>query len=131
MDTPMLCLDVGGTELKGAVVCAGQLLTPLRHFPADSHADRETILEHFAEVFRTLKEQEGAPEKIGGLRLGFPGPFDYEKGICLIRGLDKYESIYGVSLREELFARLPGWLDSPDDIRFVNDVAAFALGETH
>lgn len=131
MQNPLLCLDVGGTELKGAVVSEGRVLTPLRHFPARSHEDRETLLQHFTDVFRTLKEQPGGPAQIGGLRLAFPGPFDYSNGICLVRGLDKYDALYGVSLREELFARLPGWLESPADIRFVNDVAAFALGQTH
>lgn len=131
MNKPMLCLDVGGTELKGAVVADGQVLTPIRHFPSRSHEDRETLLQHFAEVFRALKNQEGVPEEIGGLRLAFPGPFDYANGICRVQGLDKFDALYGVSLRDELFARLPGWVESPADIRFVNDVAAFALGEIH
>ena len=28
MQNPLLCLDVGGTELKGAVVSEGRVLTP-------------------------------------------------------------------------------------------------------
>lgn len=131
MNKPMLCLDVGGTELKGAVVADGRVLTPIRHFPSRSHEGRETLLQHFVGVFQELKNQEGVPEEIGGLRLAFPGPFDYENGICRVQGLDKFDALYGVSLREELFARLPGWVKSPADIRFVNDVAAFALGEIH
>lgn len=131
MNTPLLCLDVGGTEIKGALVCDGKLLTPLRHFPARSHEDRETLLGNFTGIVKELLNQPGAPQTIGGLRLAFPGPFDYPNGICLVRGLDKYDALYGVSLRQELFDRLPGLLKSPMDIRFVNDVAAFALGETH
>ena len=130
MNQPLLCLDVGGTEIKGAVVQEGRVLTELQHFPSRSHEDRETILENFVSIFRTLRQKIEAPA-IGGLRLAFPGPFDYENGICLVQGLDKYDALYGVSLREELFARLPGWVETPGDIRFVNDVAAFALGETH
>lgn len=58
--------------------------------------------------------------------MAFPGPFDYERGICLIRGLDKYESLYGTDLRRELSGRLG---IGPERIRFANDAAAFALGE--
>lgn len=130
MNNPLLCLDVGGTEIKGAVVQDGQVLTELQHFPSKSHEDRETILQNFESIFRTLRQKIDAPA-IGGLRLAFPGPFDYENGICLVQGLDKYDALYGVSLREELFQRLQGWVPAPSDIRFVNDVAAFALGETH
>ena len=39
MDAPYLCLDVGGTEIKGAAVSEGRVLTPLRHFPARSGED--------------------------------------------------------------------------------------------
>lgn len=129
MAAPLLCLDVGGTELKGAPVDRGTLLAPLRHFPARSGEDRETLLDHFTAVFRELEDTAGRPPVPGGLRLAFPGPFDYEKGICLLQGLDKYDALYGVNLRDELYARLQDRLACPGDIRFINDVAAFALGE--
>lgn len=131
MDAPYLCLDVGGTEIKGAAVSQGRVLTPLRHFPARSGEDRETLLAHFAAVFRQLDEEAGHPPRLGGLRLAFPGPFDYPAGICLLQGLDKYDALYGVSLRAELFARLRDRLEDPEQIRFTNDVAAFGLGEIH
>ena len=131
MAAPLLCLDVGGTELKGAPVDGGTLLAPLRHFPARSGEDRETLLDHFAAVFRELDAAAGTPPVLGGLRLAFPGPFDYEKGICLLQGLDKYDALYEVNLRDELYARLRDRLASSQDIRFINDVAAFALGEMH
>lgn len=36
-----LCLDVGGTEIKAASLDkSGNLLTPVRHFPAMAGADR-------------------------------------------------------------------------------------------
>ena len=60
------------------------------------------------------------------MRLAFPGPFDYAKGICLLRGLDKYDALYGVDLRRA-FSRGSGI--APEDILFTNDASAFALGE--
>ena len=129
MAAPLLCLDVGGTELKGAPVENGVLLAPLQHFPAQAKEPSGPLLDHFAQVFRELDARAGVPASVGGLRLAFPGPFDYEKGICLLQGLDKYDALYGMDLRRQLFVRLQDRLQTPEDIRFINDVAAFALGE--
>lgn len=41
-----------------------------------------------------------------GIRLAFPGPFDYEQGICLMKGLDKYDRLYGINLRQVFSERL-------------------------
>lgn len=119
----IICLDVGGTELKGcAVTPQGELLGEVCHFPARAREAAEPLLAHLAETLKTLGR--GLTE-ILGVGLAFPGPFDYENGVCLLRGLDKFESLYGVNLRRELALRLeiPG-----ERIRFCNDVSAFALG---
>lgn len=119
-----ICLDVGGTEIKTACVDeAGNLTQPLRHFPARAWEDAEYLLAHFTEIIR---ETAPRPELSAGLRLAFPGPFDYERGICLMRGLAKYDALYGLELGRELGRRLGV---EPEDIRFANDASAFALGE--
>lgn len=119
-----ICLDVGGTEIKTACVDeAGNLLQPVRHFPARAGENAENLLAHFAEIIR---ETNPVPEQSAGIRLAFPGPFDYERGICLMQGLAKYDALYGLDLRRELGTRLGV---GPEDIRFANDASAFALGE--
>ncbi len=122
MEKRFVCVDVGGTELKGAPMSeSGTLLSPVRHFPANSRREKNFLLEHFA---RTLREL-GCGEA-DGIRLAFPGPFDYARGVCLMRGQDKYEGLYGVNLREDLSRRL----DFPaEEIRFLNDADAFTMGE--
>lgn len=121
MSRRYICVDVGGTELKAALIDqSGALLTPIRYFPADSRQEAEPLLDHFAQI---LSSVGGAAD---GVRLAFPGPFDYEKGICLLRGQDKYDHLYGVDLRRELARRL----EVPaGEIRFLNDADAFAMGE--
>lgn len=131
MDPLMLCLDVGGTELKGAAVQGGRLLTEVMHFPSRSYEERDTLLEHLADVFRQLDKAVLEEHRISGIRLAFPGPFDYENGICLLQGLDKYDSLYGVNLRDALAARLDPLVPARESVRFINDAAAFALGEIH
>ena len=119
-----ICLDVGGTEIKTACVDeSGKLTQPLRHFPAQAGENAENLLAHFAGIIR---ETNPAPEQSAGIRLAFPGPFDYERGICLMQGLAKYDALYGLDLRRELGNRLGV---EPEDIRFANDASAFALGE--
>lgn len=135
MNEALICLDVGGTEIKGAVLAPnGTLLTELCRFPSHAQAPLDAILAHFNTVVVALAQQ--APHHtLAGVRLAFPGPFDYENGICLLQGLAKYDALYGVNLRQCLAQSLPRSL--PDslapnfEIRFVNDVGAFALGELH
>ena len=120
-----VCLDVGGTEIKAALVGEdGALRSGILRFPSRAKEDRETILGHIASVVRSAAGAESAD----GVRFAFPGPFDYENGVCLVEGLDKFDAIFGVNLRWELAGRL-----DPDeggaDIRFVNDAAAFGMGE--
>lgn len=59
--------------------------------------------------------------------LAFPGPFDYERGISLIQGVRKFDRLYGLDVTESLLARLEG--AGVEECRYVNDAAAFALGE--
>ena len=122
MNKKFLCIDVGGTELKAAPMDqSGALLAQPRYFPADSRQEAGPLLDHFVRVIR-----DTCPEPADGIRLAFPGPFDYENGICLLRGQDKYDKLYGVDMRKELSLRL----DFPaEEIRFLNDADAFAMGE--
>ncbi len=56
-----------------------------------------------------------------------PGPCDYEKGVPLMVGLGKFESVYGLDLGAEVVARAPALEGIP--WRWLNDAQAFALGE--
>lgn len=119
-----ICLDVGGTQIKAAAMdSAGKLKADQCYYPANAELGREDLLEHFAEILRKTGAEN---DDCAGIRLAFPGPFDYARGICLLRGLSKYDSLYGVDLRQELASRLA---IPPERIRFVNDASAFCLGE--
>lgn len=130
-----ICLDVGGTEIKGAVVQDdGVVPYGIKHFPSNSDFNKEDILSHFTDIVAALAWQ--VPNcKITGLRLAFPGPFDYLNGVCYIKGLLKYDALYGVNLREAFFESLNSQysaiLRHNFDIRFINDASAFALGEAN
>lgn len=124
MQEVYLCLDVGGTEIKAAPLDKrGNFLAPVRHFPAMAGADRQTLRENFGWIFSSICPENAVPIEID---LAFPGPFDYKNGICLLQGLDKYDALYGCNLRRA-FSEISGLLEQK--IQFINDAAAFALGE--
>lgn len=125
MEPMYVCLDVGGTQIKTASIKKdGNLNQPIQYFPARSEENADTILDYFTRIIRQVSEPDTIPE----VRLAFPGPFDYERGICLMRGLGKFDALYGLDFGGELSRRLG---ISREAIRFANDAAAFSLGELH
>ena len=66
-----------------------------------------------------------------GVAIAFPGPFDVAGGRALIRGLHKFDSIYGLDLRTELDRRLAA-TGSPTaglPIEFARDSESAGMGE--
>ncbi len=134
-----LMLDVGGTNIKAGILSENGVLekSGIRFFEAKAKGSQKEIFKNFAEVLHTL--MENLPEKdarIEGIGMAFPGPFDYEKGVSLMRGLGKYDSIYGLSIPEEM----KRYFLSPEKKEllaekcrfiFLHDVEAFAIGECH
>lgn len=133
-----IALDVGGTSIKAsAITPCGALLTPgVTHYPSLAKEDKETLLNHFTHII--LKQIERLPMDVNivGIGLAFPGPFDYTNGISLMQDINKYDSLYGVSIGIEILNRLQSFksftsVSGPDcTIKFENDASLFALGET-
>lgn len=121
-----IMLDVGGTEIKGGVFdVSGALLGGIRNFQAKAGENPDTIFENFCHIISDLGG--GFPkEKLEGIGMAFPGPFDYEQGISLMRGLNKYDQIYGMRIPEELRKRSRKL--ERVKILFRHDVEAFARG---
>jgi glucokinase len=124
--TRVIGIDVGGTSVKSALVApGGHVVGKPSITPINSSSGAENILKTFAQIISThLGESQAS--KILGVAFGFPGPFDYAGGICLIKGVEKYGAIYGVNIREALRARLD-LKDLP--ILFRNDAEAAVVGE--
>jgi glucokinase len=122
----VLALDVGGTSVKSVAIAQGsKLLGDVKTSPVDSRGPAEDILDKLADVIQGhAREQVNHP--LQGVALGFPGPFDYEAGICLIKGVAKFESLYGLDIRQELWRRMD---DDRLPMRFRNDAEAATVGE--
>lgn len=121
-----LLLDIGGTEIKGCVSDAEGEKTRIRKFPSQAQKSAEKILDNFSQICRELlKDVDGS---VCGVGLAIPGPFDYQKGISRMQGLNKYDSIYGIPLEPEIKARVPELKEA--QFLFLHDIEAFALGES-
>ena len=122
----VIALDVGGTSVKSALVApGGQIIGKPSVTPIDSSGEADIILSTFAQIIRAHLGESWASNLLG-VALGFPGPFDYAAGICLIAGVEKYGAIYGVDIRAALRTRL-NLRELP--IVFRNDAEASVVGE--
>jgi glucokinase len=121
-----LGVDIGGSHLSSAVVnlSNGEICSDIITDPANSKAGAEEILSAWA---ANLKKALRAGKEYNIRQIGFamPGPFDYDRGISLIEGVDKFESLFGMDVSASLRARL----GASYDLRYVNDAASFGLGE--
>jgi glucokinase len=138
MSTPTqyaLVYDIGGSHISAAVCSQpgfalhGLTRAPLPA-PAPASASNHFSSASFGRLIQTLGETAARSASlefsaIAGACLAMPGPFDYEQGISLMQ--HKLQSLYKVDLKSALSARFH-W--SPGQLRFVNDAAAFALGES-
>ena len=122
----VIALDVGGSSIKsGLVESNDSIIGTTLLSPIDSSAPAQKIIGSLSEVIRTYLANVNR-EDLLGIAIGFPGPFDYENSICLIEGLCKFGSIYGVNVRDALTSEL-NLDDCP--IVFRNDAEAAILGE--
>ena len=123
----ILSYDVGGSHVSAGLVRLPDFELPgVQSRSIDSSLGADEIMEAFVRLGQSVAAGR-AGQEIAGMGWSMPGPFDYRRGICLIKGLAKYEQLYGVDFRAVMASRfrgIPG-----DAIRFINDAAAALLGE--
>lgn len=121
----IVLLDVGGTFVKSALGVAGKgaiegtfMSTPIS---SDGSAEEITYAFRTAVSAQTRRAAEEG-HAIDAVCAAIPGPFDYKKGIFLMK--HKFAAVYGVSFREILAD-----LITPDTrLAFVHDVNGALLG---
>jgi glucokinase len=122
IDPCVLVYDVGGSHISAAVCRReGYRLGTVER----ANLPEEQTSAAFFEVLHSLgMNAGGSAEGIEGAEFAMPGPFDYEKGISWMD--HKMQYLYGVNVSEALAPRF-GW--KPAQVRFLNDAAAYLLGE--
>ncbi len=124
-----LGVDIGGSHISCAAVdlLSGELLKDtITERAVDNTAKSDVILNVWSEVLSSVMSK--LPDNsVKGIGFAMPGPFDYVKGICYIKGVAKYEELFGINIAESISGRLSVPADFP--VRFMNDASAFAVGE--
>lgn len=122
-------VDIGGSHISCAAV-------DLKNFSVleytrteravDNKAEASTIIGIWAQAISDVIGKID-PESLKGIGFGMPGPFDYVKGISYIKGVAKYEKMYGCNVKNSIADSLNFHDSFP--VRFMNDVTTFAVGE--
>lgn len=122
-------VDIGGSHIYSAAVdlSTHQIISGTRsQQKIDNKAGADEILELWSQALAvTLSEIDRS--KLAGFGFAMPGPFNYPKGIALFERVEKYDSLYGVNVSEQLKKRLQ--LDAAVPFRYINDATAFAIAE--
>ncbi|KEO71867.1 ROK family protein [Anditalea andensis] len=120
-------VDIGGSHIScGMYEHSNKVF--LKHskisLPVNNKGSLKEIIGIWGSAISKTINASGVPFE--GIGVAVPGPFDYANGISLINGVDKYESLMNVNVRDELasYLNIP-----PAAIRFINDAAAFATAE--
>jgi glucokinase len=121
--------DIGGSHISCAAIdlASGKILRDtLTERQVNNQAQASTIIGIWSKALSDVIDKVKV-ENVKGIGFAMPGPFDYVKGICYIRGVAKYENLYGFNITDAISSSLgvhDGFL-----IRFMNDASSFAVGE--
>ncbi|HSH18280.1 MAG TPA: ROK family protein [Candidatus Saccharimonadales bacterium] len=115
----VISLDIGGTNIDGALVSSGaDIVGEVHSIKSVSDQSYDAAVANLLDFIRVVQAQTELP--IAACSIGMPRPFDYENGISHMK--HKFTSLYGKNIKEPL----EDGLDVP--VLFVNDADAFALG---
>lgn len=122
-------VDIGGSHIYSAAVDLSK-----HHIIPGTRAEKkiynkasaDEILEGWSKtLMNTISAIDSS--KLAGIGFAMPGPFDYPNGIALFAQVEKYESLYGINVSDQLRERLQLNVDVP--FRYINDATAFAIAE--
>jgi len=121
----VIAADIGGTHCTAALIdMQRRMMVPssLSRTAIDAGANAAAIIAAWSACMLWARRESA----VASVCLAMPGPFDYEKGISLMREQNKYEKLYGLNIKELLAA---GLQMEPGSIFMDNDAACFLQGE--
>src|SRR5277367_1829785 len=96
----ILTADIGGSHITAGICDLqnyGIVGQSVIRADVNSKGSITDILTSWTDVFQEVLKKNTALQ-VSGLSVAMPGPFDYEKGISYITGLNKYEALYGMDI---------------------------------
>jgi glucokinase len=121
--------DIGGSHISCAAVdlATGKVLRDTFFERAvNNQAHATEIISIWASCLTDVLNRIPS-NNVKGIGFAMPGPFDYVNGICLIRGVAKYENLYGFNIADAIISSLD--VSENFNARFMNDASSFAVGE--
>ncbi|QCX37400.1 ROK family protein [Aureibaculum algae] len=120
-------VDIGGSHITSALVddiTSNIVAGTYFRGTVNSKASKDLIFKDWSRVINKTLQSINSNETIG-IGFAMPGPFQYKTGKAMFEKNDKYESLYQVSIIDELV----DYLDSKNVVlRFLNDAASFGVG---
>lgn len=124
----VLAIDAGGTCFKSAMI-DGQGILIADTFcqrPVGAGNNKDQVIMAYEKIIRhALGYAQAHGLKIDGIGISTPGPFDYKRGICLMK--HKFPCLYEVNVAEAISAVLPEIVGIP--VCFRHDANSFLAGE--
>jgi glucokinase len=118
-------VDIGGTHITAALIdLQNKKVIPasVKRSTVNAAGTPDEIINTWSRCMTSAMEHAD----VNNICVAIPGPFEYETGISLMRGQDKYENLYGLNIKE----RLALSLNLPKQAVFMdNDAACFLQGE--
>jgi len=124
---PYIGVDIGGSHITAAHISAADFKIVSGSLVRERVASMESadiIIKAWVDALAPLIIS--SPEETIRIGIAMPGPFDYEKGISLMKGTKKYDSLYEMNVLEILAEKLG---IPQDHILFRNDAESFLHGE--
>jgi glucokinase len=120
-------IDIGGSHITAALIdLDAHAIIPgstIRR-DIDSKGNAKSIIKEWTDAILLCKDHH--PQASDRLGIAIPGPFDYNTGISGITGLDKYEALYHLNVKDLIAAALG---IRAGDVYMMNDASCFLKGE--
>ncbi|WP_109302398.1 ROK family protein [Aquimarina sp. AU474] len=124
----VLGVDIGGSHISVAIVdqSGSYQIQHIYTMEVDHKESPEVIIGRWICTLElTLSYLD--VEKLNGIGIAIPGPFDYKNGVFPDDGENKFEMVYNFNLRDCIVEKLK--LEPSVPVRFYNDAACFGIGE--
>jgi glucokinase len=118
-------VDIGGTHITAALIdlqTRSIIPSSIKRAAVNAGGTADEIIHVWSACISGSKQDT----EIDSICIAMPGPFDYEYGISLMRGQDKFENMYDLNIKELLAKSL----NNQQQVIFMdNDAACFLQGE--
>jgi len=124
-----LGIDIGGSHLSAALLNSQTGLLTSDSYQKnllDSNGSCDAFITCFENLIEKITNNNSdiSLDQIAAVGISMPGPFNYEEGISEINGVKKYDSLFGLNVKQEIKKIVK---DIP--VFFLNDAESFAMGE--